>query len=133
MKTLLSLFIVCISLLSYGQDLNKEWSSNKVVWNESELSYSLNNLNENNKEYGYFIGFKKDKTFISYYSAPCGNDCFRLSKGTYKLIGKNKIRLIIKEIEQNGDCDNLHKKGSWDLGIYTIKNTEKGIDLIKSK
>lgn len=133
MKALLSLFIVCISLSSYGQDLNQKWSSNKVIWNEPELSYSLNYINENNKEFGYFIELKKDKTFVSYYSAKCGNDCFSSSKGIYKWVDKNKIRLIVKEIKQSGECNEIHKKGSWDLGIYTIKKTEKGIDLIQNK
>ncbi|MDO4763557.1 MAG: lipocalin family protein [Flavobacteriaceae bacterium] len=135
MKKFILLSSLFASCWAFAQSIIGEWKVQKVLWNTPENSYALTPILEKAYRYGNFIEFKEDKTFVSYYSAPCGNDCFPSSKGTFEFIGKDKIELTIKEIAKNGMCSEpiFQEKGNWNLGIYTIKKTEKGIDLIQNK
>lgn len=134
MKTLLVLFSIFGSCFAYGQSLLGKWKIEKVLWNDAQPIYHLTQIPADASafaHYGNSIAFKADKTFVSNYSAPCGNDCFPSSNGNYRFIGKNQVELVVKEINQSGDCKNIHEKGTWKLGTYLITPTENGLVLKK--
>lgn len=135
MKAFILLFNLFASL-AYGQNLIGEWHSPEVLWKDAKEQYSLRKPSkERPMKYGTFIVFKENKTFESYYSAPCGNGCFPSSTGNYRLIGKNKVELIVNKIAKDGMCGetsqrtHFEEKGIWKLGVYHILINSEGIEL----
>lgn len=83
--------------------------------------------------YGDSLTFITNGTFISEYSADCGNDCFTRSEGTYEKIDETHLRLQINLFQRYGDCEGVEDKTVRDLGTFEIKPTENGYQLIKLK
>lgn len=137
MKNTLIIFSLLISCLSFSQNIIGKWQIPIVLWNKAENQYKLSKTNNNEylyNTYGNFIEFKQDGTFESYYSAPCGTDCFPESKGQYQLISKNKIILVVTHISQNEFCkENFEKNGKWSLGTYKIIKSKQDLFLKKIK
>lgn len=72
--------------------------------------------------YGNHIMFDPvNSTFKSFYTAPCGNDCFPSSTGTYKMEGEQQIRLYLTSVAQHGACENYDKDVQQDLGLFLIE------------
>ena len=94
-------------------------------------SYTLS-VFEKTKTYSYgnFITFT-DSTFHSYYTAPCGNDCFTDVKGTYTFLTDSTVQFFVNSITKTGHCmmSKDYTKGSF--GVYTIQKTNNTITLIK--
>mgnify|MGYP000135281048 CR=1 FL=1 len=131
MKRLFTILIlISISSFSFAQDLvNDHWGIDKIIGqnlNDTD-SYILTQVDINKNPYGNHIDFKKNGTFSCYYSAPCGNDCFSLSTGTYEIVDKEHLKLFIEEYKQFGFCKSETLKLNHDLGIYfavKISDTE---------
>lgn len=133
MKKISSILSLLVFNLMFSQNIVGIWHTNELPWNKAEKEYSLQKLDkENPYRYGNFITLNENNTFEAYYSAPCGNDCFPTSKGTFQVIENNKIILIVNYIEQSGFCnETFKKKGNWSLGTYKIVKTDDGFRLEK--
>ncbi|MEN7550062.1 hypothetical protein AAG747_19220 [Rapidithrix thailandica] len=134
--------VVIIAVLMCFQDLNAQsiigkYYINKIIGrnlNDSD-EFILTEIKPNEKKeyvYGNIITFNEDYSFTCTYFAPCGNDCFPSSDGTFELITNNKIKLLVKGYSQEGDCESKLIKLNFNLGIYCISTeSENTIKFIK--
>lgn len=122
-----------------AQDLTKySWHINKIIGISGDTfeEYELTKIEDSTDrfDYGNSIHFKEDKTFSCHYSAPCGNDCFPSSTGTYKFIDDNHIEITLLEFKQQGFCETLHKKWNTIIGTFKIESqSETTLTLKKVK
>jgi len=112
--------------------LNGIWKISELISNSETKEYILKNQNPDKFDnYGNNISLNADQTFISSYSAECGNDCFTTTKGKYKIIDENYICFYLEDIERSGDCSG-NSKPNKDLGLYYYYKEENGFHLLKS-
>lgn len=112
--------------------LQGNWRISELVSDAGTKKYSLTPQSKNTYEnYGNNIVFNADQTFISGYSAECGNDCFTTTKGKYKIVDENYICFYLTEISRSGDCtgNSLPNK---DLGLYYYYKDAVGFKLLRS-
>ena len=136
MKHFLITLLLCASSLHAQNPLKGEWITSSLLRDFKEEYQNLLVLTQREDERGgYATEFKKnDKNqYISYYFAPCGNDCFPSIIGTFELIAPSYVRLNALKFEQRGFCKNkdemLHNDTA-DYYIYKVSN--KKIFLVKS-
>jgi len=136
MKHFLITLLLCASSLHAQNPLKGEWITSSLLRDFKEGYQNLLVLTQREDERGgYATEFKKnDKNqYISYYFAPCGNDCFPSIIGTFELIAPSYVRLNALKFEQRGFCKNkdetLHNDTA-DYYIYKVSN--KKIFLVKS-
>ena len=121
----------------YAQNpLKGKWITNSLLRDFKEGYQNLLVLTKDKDEIARFATvFKKDNKneYISFYFAPCGNDCFPSVSGTFQLIAPSYVRLNALTFEQTGDCkhknETLHNDTA-DYYIYKVSN--KKIFLVKS-
>lgn len=112
--------------------LQGSWGINELITDESTKEYNLFPQNPEKFNYGNNITLKADQTFVSSYSAPCGNDCFTTTTGKYKIIDDNYICFFLDEITRHGECFGGTKPNE-DFGLYYFYKTENGLfNLLKS-
>ena len=121
----------------YAQNpLKGKWITNSLLRDFKEGYQNLLVLTQREREsFGYATEFKKnDKNqYISYYFAPCGNDCFPSITGTFKLIAPSYVRPNALTFEQHGNCEKKNKTLHNDTADYYIyKVSDKKIFLVKS-
>ena len=136
MKHFLITLLLCASSMYAQNPLKGKWITNSLLRDFKEGYQNLLVLTQREREsFGYATEFKKnDKNqYISYYFAPCGNDCFPSVSGTFQLIAPSYVRLNALTFEQTGDCkhknETLHNDTA-DYYIYKVSN--KKIFLVKS-
>ena len=136
MKHFLITLLLCAPSLHAQNPLKGEWITNSLLGKFKEEDSNLFELTKDEDEIaGYATVFEKnDKNqYISYYFAPCGNDCFPSIIGTFELIAPSYVRLNALKFEQRGFCKNkdetLHNDTA-DYYIYKVSN--KKIFLVKS-
>ena len=136
MKHILITLLLCASSIYAQNPLKGEWITSSLLRDFKEGYQNLLVLTQREDErVGYATEFKKnDKNqYISYYFAPCGNDCFPSVSGTFQLIAPSYVRLNALTFEQTGDCkhknETLHNDTA-DYYIYKVSN--KKIFLVKS-
>ena len=136
MKHFLITLLLCASSMYAQNPLKGKWITNSLLRDFKEGYQNLLVLTQREDErVGYATEFKKnDKNqYISYYFAPCGNDCFPSVLGTFELIAPSYVRLNALTFEQTGDCkhknETLHNDTA-DYYIYKVSN--KKIFLVKS-
>ena len=136
MKHFLITLLLCAPSLHAQNPLKGEWITSSLLRDFKEGYQNLLVLTQREDErVGYATEFKKnDKNqYISYYFAPCGNDCFPSVSGTFQLIAPSYVRLNALTFEQTGDCkhknETLHNDTA-DYYIYKVSN--KKIFLVKS-
>ena len=136
MKHFLITLLLCAPSLHAQNPLKGEWITNSLLRDFKEEYKNLFVLTQREGErVGYATEFKKnDKNqYISYYFAPCGNDCFPSIIGTFKLIAPSYVRLNALTFEQTGDCKHKNEKLHNDTADYYIyKVSDKKIFLVKS-
>ena len=136
MKHFLITLLLCASSLHAQNPLKGEWITNSLLRDFKEGYQNLLVLTQREDERGgYATEFKKnDKNqYISYYFAPCGNDCFPSIIGTFELIAPSYVRLNALTFEQTGDCKHKNEKLHNDTADYYIyKVSNKKIFLVKS-
>jgi len=121
----------------YAQNpLKGKWITNSLLRDFKEGYQNLLVLTQREREsFGYATEFKKDNKneYISFYFAPCGNDCFPSITGTFQLIAPSYVRLNALTFEQTGDCKHKNEKLHNDTADYYIcKVSNKKIFLVKS-
>ena len=136
MKHFLITLLLCAPSLHAQNPLKGEWITSSLLRDFKEEYQNLLVLTQREDERGgYATEFKKnDKNqYISYYFAPCGNDCFRSVSGTFELIAPSYVRLNALTFEQHGDCKKINKTLHNDTADYYIyKVSDKKIFLVKS-
>ena len=136
MKHFLITLLLCASSLHAQNPLKGEWITSSLLRDFKEEYQNLLVLTQREDERGgYATEFKKnDKNqYISYYFAPCGNDCFPSIIGTFELIAPSYVRLNALTFEQTGDCKHKNEKLHNDTADYYIyKVSNKKILLVKS-
>ena len=141
------LFLLLVPFYGFAQnDINDFWKNdfwqiNKVVTHELDL-FELSNppaesvfkIPDGTKYiYGNSLTFNTNGTFISKYSADCGNDCFTRSEGTFEKIDETHLRLQINLFARSGWCEGVEDRTVRDLGTFEIKPTKNGYQLVKLK
>ena len=136
MKHFLITLLLCAPSLHAQNPLKGEWITSSLLRNLKAESQNLLVLTQRERERsGFATEFIKDdkNQYISYYFAPCGNDCFRSVSGTFELIAPSYIRLNALTFEQHGDCKKKNKTLHNDTAVYYIyKLSDKKIFLVKS-
>ena len=136
MKNFLITLLLCAPSLHAQNPLKGEWITNSLLRDFKEEYKNLFVLTQREGErVGYATEFEKnDKNqYISYYFAPCGNDCFSSITGTFKLIAPSYVRLNALKFEQRGFCEKKNKTLHNDTADYYIyKVSDKKIFLVKS-
>ena len=136
MKHFLITLLLCAPSLHAQNPLKGEWITNSLLRDFKEEYKNLFVLTQREGErVGYATEFEKnDKNqYISYYFAPCGNDCFPSVSGTFQLIAPSYVRLNALTFEQTGDCKHKNEKLHNDTADYYIyKVSNKKIFLVKS-
>ena len=136
MKHFLITLLLCASSMYAQNPLKGKWITNSLLRDFKEGYQNLLVLTQREREsFGYATEFKKnDKNqYISYYFAPCGNDCFPSITGTFQLIAPSYVRLNALTFEQTGDCKHKNEKLHNDTADYYIyKVSNKKIFLVKS-
>ena len=136
MKHILISLLLCAPSIYAQNPLKGEWITNSLLRDFKEGYQNLLVLTKDKDEIARFATvFKKDNKneYISFYFAPCGNDCFPSVSGTFQLIAPSYVRLNALKFEQRGFCKNkdemLHNDTA-DYYIYKVSN--KKIFLVKS-
>ena len=136
MKHFLITLLLCASSLHAQNPLKGEWITSSLLRDFKEGYQNLLVLTQREREsFGYATEFKKDNKneYISFYFAPCGNDCFPSITGTFQLIAPSYVRLNALTFEQTGDCKHKNEKLHNDTADYYIyKVSNKKIFLVKS-
>ena len=136
MKHFLITLLLCAPSIYAQNPLKGEWITNSLLRDFKEEYKNLFVLTQREGErVGYATEFEKnDKNqYISYYFAPCGNDCFPSVSGTFQLIAPSYVRLNALTFEQTGDCKHKNEKLHNDTADYYIyKVSDKKIFLVKS-
>ena len=136
MKHFLITLLLCAPSLHAQNPLKGEWITNSLLGKFKEEDSNLFELTKDEDEIAGFatVFEKNDKNqYISYYFAPCGNDCFSSITGTFKLIAPSYVRLNALNFEQTGDCKHKNEKLHNDTADYYIyKVSNKKIFLVKS-
>ena len=136
MKHFLITLLLCAPSIYAQNPLEGEWITSSLLRNLKAESQNLLVLTQRERERsGFATEFKKDdkNQYISYYFAPCGNDCFRSVSGTFELIAPSYVRLNALTFEQHGDCKKKNKTLHNDTADYYIyKVSDKKIFLVKS-
>lgn len=65
-------------------ELQGSWGISFLITSVNIKENKLYPKRKDEPHYGNSISLNADQTFISSYSAPCGNDCFTTSTGKYK-------------------------------------------------
>ena len=136
MKHFLITLLLCAPSIYAQNPLKGEWITSSLLRDFKKGYQNLLVLTQREDERGgYATEFKKnDKNqYISYYFAPCGNDCFPSVSGTFQLIAPSYVRLNALTFEQTGDCKHKNEKLHNDTADYYIyKVSNKKIFLVKS-
>ena len=136
MKHFLITLLLCAPSLHAQNPLKGEWITNSLLGKFKEEDSNLFELTKDEDEIAGFatVFEKNDKNqYISYYFAPCGNDCFPSIIGTFELIAPSYVRLNALTFEQTGDCKHKNEKLHNDTADYYIyKVSNKKIFLVKS-
>ena len=136
MKHFLITLLLCAPSLHDQNPLKGEWITNSLLGKFKEEDSNLFELTKDEDEIAGFatVFEKNDKNqYISYYFAPCGNDCFPSIIGTFELIAPSYVRLNALTFEQTGDCKHKNEKLHNDTADYYIyKVSNKKIFLVKS-
>lgn len=100
MKTLLiTLNFLWVGIVSAQDLIGTQWEINNILGDNvnKEDFYILTKPEDPKWSYGDHLQLSTDGNFKSWYSAPCGNDCFTTSYGTYKKSVRNILVSTFKK------------------------------------
>ncbi|HEX8561914.1 MAG TPA: hypothetical protein VF676_02935 [Flavobacterium sp.] len=110
--------------------LHGTWRITSLIVDKSTKEYTLSGVDPSQRfSYGNSISFKPDGSFVSRYSARCGNDCFTTSVGKYKMLDEDYIGLYLESIFRSGDCSGGSDPNEY-FGLFRIYK-EKGKVLLR--
>ncbi|WP_202704448.1 hypothetical protein, partial [Flavobacterium sp. UGB4466] len=109
--------------------LSGRWHIDNLIEQDDDSEYYLSKSNKNST--GNHLILNANNTFMSGYSAPCGNDCFTRTYGKYTQNDNNHIRFFLERIEKSGECTG-DSNPNQDKGLFFIYSDSTGTKLIKS-
>jgi hypothetical protein len=114
--------------------LNGTYKGSALITDEPLTEYTFHKAEmESPYMFGDITHFKPDGSFLSAYSADCGNDCFPACTGRYSWVDEAHIRIIADSITVRGDCENRQYNPHKDLGLYyVLQENDSTIRFIKS-
>ena len=140
MRFLGLLFLIgflCLSIVSEDErkienflSSTKWQSAGHAFADKNAAIYTFSEIKESDWNWGCFVNFGED-TFSGYYAAPCGNDCFVSTYGTYKFLSEKEIFVDVKTITRSGFCEN---SGADYVGFnarYSYSTNENSVTLVK--
>jgi len=132
--TVLILMISVIST-SKAQNIKGEWMINTLFTDTLVKDYTLDTLStEPYSNYGNHFKLETDGTFRTWYTAPCGNDCFITSFGKYVFLDSNLIQFTLESIDYyKAECNGRKSTYQFplDFGTFLISVKENKIHLVK--
>ena len=112
---------------------NTKWRiSNHAFADLEQESYTLSEIEDDDWIWGRFVSFNEN-SFSGDYSAPCGNDCFVTTNGTYQFIKEQTIFVNVEYISRSGFCEDYGVDTVGFKAYYSIESNGKGYELIKTK
>ena len=124
MKTLfITLNFLWVGILSAQDLIGAKWRINNILGADinKEDFYILTP----EWSYGKYLQLSTDGNFESWYSAPCGNDCFTRSYGTYKKISEEYISFHIQKVERSGWCSDAGEVEKNETNTYYVYKNQK--------
>ena len=134
--TLLILLFTWTFSLTAQIEIGKTYYIETLLGSVETDEYILREAIEKEGEFLYGNLFKIDSsgTFHSWYTAPCGNDCFTYNMGTSTFIDNKHVAFTLTYIDVHGDCEHVHKATVQPLGTYSIIVKDSlEIQLLKSR
>ncbi len=130
MKLIILILIPFIWLNGFSQNLQSNpWRIDKIIGRDTSnvQEFTLQKIDTINKwwMWGNTIEFFPNGNFLCRYSAKCGNDCFPSSNGNYKLSDSTHITIFLKEYNQRGECENIHRITDDTIGTFVIVRKDK--------
>ena len=94
---------------------NTEWKIDYLFcYDETIERYSMSVKSDTLEfNWGNFVLFSNNGTFKSYYTAWCGNDCFRTVYGKYKIISETTLSAKVDSATFQGWCTNSYSDSTW--------------------
>lgn len=120
------------------------WGIDRLITQEPLKEYLLfRRDNEERFHYGNNITLKPDGTFVSDYSAKCGNDLFTTTSGRYKILNEDYICFILEKESKEGyrglfdgntgkAVYSTEQLPNLDLGLFRIYKEDNKIQFFKS-
>lgn len=138
----LSLVMMGVSLAGKAPEpisLEGHWGVALIIgYPENKIvdEYKLESITKENKRGDYYYGnqirVKEDLSFESYYTAPCGVDCFPKTRGRFERIDQNHMRIWLEFIQVHGmTCKQSEKTLNQNLGVFELIKEETGIRLVR--
>lgn len=86
--------------------IGKKWRiDGNAFLSQDKTAYHLEALpNKDHFNFGHFVEFETDGTFMGYYTASCGLDCFTTIHGTYTFNEQGLLSIRVQQVEQTGYC-----------------------------
>ena len=83
-----------------------EWRTKQLLCLEETVElYEFTMIDTTLKyNYGNFVKFTDSTNFVSFYTAPCGNDCFTSVYGKYHFTAKTEMCFNVDSVTYNGEC-----------------------------
>lgn len=113
--------------------IGTEWKINSLLCFDNKVTdYTFEKVDANNEfSYGNFVKFPNSVNFVSYYSAECGNDCFRTVYGKYNFLSDTRISLSVDSVTFKGECARSTEYRRNDKTTFSFKKTDPGYVLTK--
>lgn len=98
-------------------------------------NYCLSKPAKTGYQWGNWVNFSKEGSFESYYTAPCGVDCFPTTFGRYQIVDSLHIRLCIDSVSIHGMVckKSIDEKVNINLGEFTVNRTDSTLTFIAKK
>jgi len=138
MKLSSSLFLcsfLFLTLTVNAQSIQGEWKINHLIIDSLVQDYTLDTLTTKRfSNYGNHISINKNGRFRTWYTAPCGNDCFISSYGRYIQVDSTKIQFIIENVDFiKAECNGRTSPYKFPLnsGLFYIYKVNNQIHFVK--
>lgn len=127
----ISLTLILFSFQLNAQSIVGDWGINSLLINADTQEYILYTTDPDRFHFGNNLKINADGTFVSFYTAPCGNDCFTTSTGKYEQINDTHIQFLLEKITHHGDCIG-DSEPNLNLGLYAIHFDQDKIRFVKT-
>ncbi len=133
MRILVIVIFSLMSSISYSQILTGKWKISSILGEQEKKEYVLTKPEEKTS-YGNYLILHENGTFTSQELAPCLNQRFFKTNGTYELIDKNHIRFILKQYSIGGiGVTHEDEIVDRDLGLFYIDRNIDSTKLTKTE